>query len=74
MDYYDALKIIERVDEDYELRIESLIEAAKVAAYAAERYRSLYEWAMKHMELLRDVAAKPDIYPRAWEDKDGDKR
>ena len=64
MDYYDALKIIERVDEDYDLRIESLIEAAKVAAYSAERYRSLYEGAMKHMELLRDIAAKPDIHPR----------
>ena len=70
MDYYDALKIIERVDDDYELRIESLIDAAKIAAYAAEKYRSLYEWAMKHMELLRDVAAKPDIYPRTWEDND----
>ena len=74
MDYYDALNIIERVDEDYELRIESLIEAAKVVAYSAERYRSLYEGAVKHMELLRDVAAKPDIYPRTWEDNDGNKR
>lgn len=70
MDYYDALNIIERVDEDYNLRIDLLIDAAKVLAKAAERYRSLYEGAMKHMELLRDVAAKPDIYPRTWEDKD----
>lgn len=74
MDYYDALKIIEKVDEDYNLRIDLLIDAAKVAAKAAERYRSLYEGAMKHMELLRDVAAKPDIYPRTWEDDDGNKR
>lgn len=70
MDYYDALKIIERVDEDYDLRIDSLIDAAKVAAQSAEKYRSMYEGAMKHMELLRDVAGRPDIYPRAWEDDD----
>lgn len=74
MDYYDALEIINNVDTDERIHIDTLIEAAKVAARAAEKYRALVELTQKRLYLYRDVAAKPEIFKRPWEDDDEKRR
>lgn len=68
MDYYKALEVAD--SDDAQLRIDEVLEALKCLAHAARAYRALYENATKRVELYRDVAAKPDIFRKPWEDDD----
>lgn len=68
MDYYRALDVAD--SNDPHLHIDEVLQALTTLADAARKYRALYEGALKHIDLLRDVAAKPDIFVKPWEDDD----